>query len=85
MHDGVTKSILAHMIPAKGVDFPSCEKVVKTILKDLNTLEHHRVLFRCDSVPSILALIRAVKWAWTGDVVQEASAEGDPTVLQKVQ
>ena len=29
MHDSVTKSIFAHLIPAKGVDFPSCEKVVK--------------------------------------------------------
>ena len=27
MHDGVTKSIFGHLIPAKGVDFPSCEKV----------------------------------------------------------
>ena len=28
--------------------------------------------------PSILALLRVVKLAWTGDVVQETSAEGDP-------
>ena len=40
MHDGVTKSIFAHLIPAKGVDFPSCEKVVKMIGKDLDTLGH---------------------------------------------
>ena len=26
MHDSVTKSIFAHLIPAKGVDFPRCEK-----------------------------------------------------------
>ena len=38
MHDGVTKSILAHLIPAKGVDFSSCEKVVNMIVKDLDTL-----------------------------------------------
>ena len=38
MHDGVTKSIFAHLIPAKGVDFPSCEKVVKMIVQDLDTL-----------------------------------------------
>ena len=31
MHDGVTKSIVAHLNPAKGVDFASCEKVVKLI------------------------------------------------------
>ena len=78
MHDGVTKSIFAQLSPAEGFDFPSCEKVVKMIVKDLDTLGYHRVLFRCDSEPSILALLRAVKLAWTGDVVQETSAEGDP-------
>ena len=77
MHDGVTKSIFAHLIPAKGVDFPSCEKVVKMIAKDV-TLGYNRVVFRCDNEPSILVLLRAVKLAWTGDVVQETSAEGDP-------
>ena len=78
MHDGVTKPIFAHLIPAKGVDFPSCEKVVKMIVKDLDTLGYHRVVFRCDNEPSILSLLRAVKLAWTGVVVQETSAEGDP-------
>ena len=78
MHDGVTESIFAHLIPAKGVDFPSCEKVVKIIVKDLDTLGNHRVVFRCDNEPSILSLLRAVKMAWTGDVVQETSTEGDP-------
>ena len=78
MHDGVTKSIFAHLISAKGVDFPSCEKVVKMIVKDLDTLGHHRVVFRCDNEPSILALLWALKLAWTGDVVQETSAEGGP-------
>ena len=34
--------------------------------------------FRCDDEPSILALLRAAKLAWTVDVVQETSAEGDP-------
>ena len=80
-HDGVTKSIFAHLIPAKGVDFPCCEKVVKMIVKDLDPLGYHRVVFRCDNEPSILALLRAVKLAWTGDVVvQETSAEGDPSI-----
>ena len=78
MHDGVTKSIFAHLIPARGVDFPSCEKVVETIVQDLDTLGYHRVVFRCDNEPSILALLRAVRLAWTGDVMHETSAEGDP-------
>ena len=59
MHDGVTKSIFGHLILAKGVDFPSCEKVVKMIVKDLDNLGYNRVVFRCDNEPSILALFRA--------------------------
>ena len=31
MHDGVAKSIFAHLIPAKGVDFPICEKASKIL------------------------------------------------------
>ena len=48
------------------------------IVKDLDTLGYHRVVFRSDNEPSILSLLRAVKLAWTGDAVQETSAEGDP-------
>ena len=62
----------------KGVDFPSCKKVVKMIVKDLDTLGYHRVVFRSANEPSILSLLRVVKLAWTGDVVQETSAAGDP-------
>ena len=78
MHDGVTKSIFVHLIPAKGVYFPSCEKVVKIFVKYLYNLGYSRVVFRCDNEASILAFLRAVKLAWTGDVVHETSAEGDP-------
>ena len=39
------------------------------IIKDLDTSGYHRVVFRCDNE------LRAVKLAWTGDVVQETSAE----------
>ena len=65
------KSIVAHLISAKKsrVDFPSCEKVVKMIVKDLDTLGYHRLVFLCDNEPSILSLVRAVKLAWTIDVV----------------
>ena len=70
MHDSVTKSIFAHLIPAKGVDFPSCEKVVEMIVKDLDTSGYRKLVFRCDNEPAILSLLRAVKLAWSGDVVQ---------------
>ena len=78
IHDGATKSAFTHVIPSLGVDLQSCKKVVEMIDVDLENLACHRVVFRCDNEPSILALLRAVHSAWTGDVVQETSAEGDP-------
>ena len=48
------------------------------MVQDLDSLGYNRVVFRCDNDPSILASLRAVKLAWTGDVVQETSAEDDP-------
>ena len=45
-------------------------------VKDLDSLGYHSFVFRSDNEPSILALHWAVKLAWTGDVVQETSAEG---------
>ena len=53
MHGGVTKSMFVHLIPAKGMDFPGCEKVVKTITKDLDSLGYRRVVFRWDNEPSM--------------------------------
>ena len=47
------------------------------IVQDLDSLGYNRTVFRCDKEPSILAFLRAVTLAWTGDVVQETSAEGD--------
>ena len=47
-------------------------------VQDLDNFWMHQSGFRCDSEPSILASLRAVKLAWTGDVVQGTSAEGDP-------
>ena len=38
MHDGVTKSIFAQLIPAKRVDFASCENVLKMMIADLDNL-----------------------------------------------
>ena len=36
------------------------------------------MVFRSGNEPSVPSLLRAVKLPWTGDVVQETSAEGDP-------
>ena len=36
------------------------------------------MVFRCDNDPAIFSLLKAVRLAWSGDVVQETSAESDP-------
>ena len=53
-------------------------------VKDLDTLGYHRVVLRSDKEPSILGLHWAVKLAWTGDVVQETSAEGCKVVVDDI-
>ena len=71
---GVSKTILPHLIPAKGVYLPACEKVADMSTKDLDSLGYHGVVFRCRDEPSILALLRK----------QLQKATRSPTVLQKV-
>ena len=51
MHDGVTKSIFAQLIPTKRVDFASCENVLKMMITDLDNLEYHRVVCATMSPP----------------------------------
>ena len=72
MRDGVTKSIFAHFIPTKGVDFSSFEKVVKIIVKDLDNfvIPQSRVSVRQRG--PILGWERGLGL----DVEQETSAEG---------
>ena len=45
------------------------------VQRHIRVARYNRVVCRCDDEPSILAFLRAVKLAWTGDV--ETSAEGD--------
>ena len=75
MHVGVTKSNVAHLIPAKRVHFPSYKKGGEDDRSGLRTLSVTTEMCFGDTEPSILSLLRAVKLAWTGDVT---SAESDP-------
>ena len=43
---GDSPVLVKSIFPAKGVDFPSCEKLVKMIIQDLDSLGCHRVVFR---------------------------------------
>ena len=70
------------VIPAKGVDFPGCENVVKTINKDLDSLAYRRVVFRCDNKPSILALPRAVELVWQWSSARNV-CRGRPAVQRR--
>ena len=77
MHGGVTKSIFAHLLPAKGMDFKGCENVVKMIAKDLDSLAYRRVVFRCETNLPFLHCSGQCCWHGSG-VLQETCAEGDP-------
>ena len=62
--------------------FPDCEKVVKTIAKDLDSLEYRRVVFRCDNELSILALLRAVELVWQWSSARNV-CRGRPAVQRR--
>ena len=56
--DSMTKSIFAHVVPAKG---PGEDRfAVECLRSDILWLGHQRVLLRCDREPAIRALLREV-------------------------
>ena len=82
MHDGVTKSIFAHLIPAKGLDFPSCDRVVKMITEDFGQF----------GIPQSGASVRqralhscTAQGGEVGLDLHPLKVARNPTVLQKVQ
>ena len=78
MFDGRSKGIHARLMPAKGVDFEGLERTVKLWTNDLDRLGYKRVAFRSDTENSILSFLREVRNGWSGEVVPEKSAVGDP-------
>ena len=78
MWDSKGKGLHARLVPAKGVDYEGFERVLKLWGADLDRLGYKRVVFRNDTEASIVAFLRELRKHWTGEVVPEKAAAGDP-------
>ena len=78
MWDSKSKGLYAHILPAKGVDYEGLEIALKLVAADLDRLGYKRVAFRNDTEPAIVAFLREFRKYWTGEVVPEKAAVGDP-------
>ena len=78
MWDSRSRGLYAHLVPAKGIDFESFDTVIKLFSADLDRLGYKRVVFRSDTEVSIVAFLRELRRHWSGEVVPEAVAAGDP-------
>ena len=78
MWDSRTRGLYAHIVPAKGTDYPALEAVIKLVAADVDSLGYKRVAFRHDTEPAIVAFLRELKQYWQGEVIPEAASTGDP-------
>ena len=75
--DSCSKGVYSRLVPHKGVDHPQSHLTLKKVCQDLDNLGYKRVIFRSDGEPAIRAFLAAVKLAWDGEVVPEASSPGE--------
>ena len=66
----ITRMIFAHVVMAKGRQFPD---TVAELIRDLRRLGYKRVVFRTDQEPPIQAVISAVKDSGLVEAVPELS------------
>ena len=78
MHDDISKSVFAHAVPQKGIQYPLIDLVVQAVARDINSLGYRRIIIKDDQEESILAFAKAVKRVLARDVVFEQSPVGDP-------
>jgi thiol-disulfide isomerase/thioredoxin len=71
--DRRSKAIASVPVPAKGIEHPY---PAKKLLKILDLLGYKRVLMKTDQEPSIVALVKAVKDGWSGEILPEGSPKG---------
>ena len=66
--------IWSHPVPSKGVMHPY---PARALMADLDFTGYRRVILKSDQGPSIVAFCDAVKNGWHGEIVPEASPEGE--------
>ena len=74
VRDRKRTGIWSHAEPWKGVTHPY---PARALMADLDFMAYRRVILKSDQGPSIVALCDAVKNGWHGEIVPEASPEGE--------
>ena len=74
MVDRASKMKGSFPVPCKGIAHPYPAKIVTTFL---NKLGYTKVILKSDQEPSIVALGRAVKAQWEGEIMLEYSPKGE--------
>jgi len=73
VYDRFTKMICAHPVEHKGMKALTSEVVnpypAKRVVRDLDRLGYKRVVVNTDQEPGILAVVRAIKEMWSGELV----------------
>ena len=73
IEDDTSKTVMAHMLPRKGVD----EYAVERLKQDIGLLGYKRIVLKSDQEPAILALKAEVKRTSGVEIVPELSPVGE--------
>ena len=73
--DRISKKRASIPVPLKGTQHPY---PVKAVVKFLNGLGHKIAILKSDQEPSIVALCKAIKTNWDGELIPEHSPKGVP-------
>ena len=74
LHDRESKERCSHPVPSKGIVHPYPAKAVVSFL---NRLGYKKAILKSDQEPAIVALGRAVKNQWGGELLLEYSPKGE--------
>ena len=77
LRDRMSQACYWYLLPCKGRNFPAYQNLLHQICDDLNGLGYPRVCFRSDGEPALQCVLGDVKARWQGEVVPEATPEGD--------
>ena len=71
--DRISKKRASIPVPSKGTQHPY---PVKAVVKFLNGLGYKKVFLKSDQEPSIVALCKAIKMNWDGELIPKHSPKG---------
>ena len=77
MRDRSSHCVAWYLLPRKGCDYETFSNFLTMAVIDLERLGYRRVIFRSDGERALVAVLNRLRDAWSGEVIEEHSAEGD--------